>query len=268
MISIIGCRKSFTGKRQLVVLDGIDLAVQAHEFVCVLGPSGCGKTTLLHIVAGLTPWDSGQVVVNGRPVTGPGSDRAMVFQDFALLPWATIEANVAFGLELRGVPRTERLETARRLLRSVGLQGFERHHPHELSGGMQQRVGLARALAVNPEILLMDEPFGSVDSLTRRVLQEDLLRVHFETRKTVLLVTHSVDEAARLGDRVVLLSARPSKILEVVETGLSRPRPRDLGTDRRFVELKEFLWERVKTLPLVGGLASHNGAAETEAAER
>jgi NitT/TauT family transport system ATP-binding protein len=252
VIEIRQCRKVYRGNNGqgvVPVLDGIDLSVAPHEFVAVLGPSGCGKTTLLRIVAGLTPCDSGEVVVNDRPVVGPGPDRAMVFQDFALLPWATVIDNVAFGLELRGVDRRDRTERAARLIDAIGLQGFSNHYPHQLSGGMQQRVGLARALAIEPQILLLDEPFGSLDSLTRRLLQEDLLALHFTTRKTVLLVTHSVDEAARLGDRVVILSARPARVLDVVETGLPRPRLEHIGTDPRFVELKEHLWDRVKTLP-------------------
>ena len=214
----------------------------------MLGPSGCGKTTLLRIVAGLTPWDSGEVLVDGQPVTGPGRDRAMVFQDFALLPWATVLDNVAFGLELRGMDRAARHALASRLITTVGLAGFAHHYPHQLSGGMQQRVGLARALAVDPRILLLDEPFGSLDSLTRRVLQEDLLRLHQSTKQTVLLVTHSVDEAARLGDRVVLLGARPARVVDVIDTGLPRPRPAHLGADPRFVALKEHLWDRVKAI--------------------
>jgi NitT/TauT family transport system ATP-binding protein len=227
------------------VLDAIDLIVRPREFVSVLGPSGCGKTTLLRIVAGLTGWDAGQVLVQGRPIAGPGRDRAMVFQDFALLPWATVLDNVCFGLELAGVERAERMAVGTQLIDTVGLTGFAGHYPHQLSGGMQQRVGLARALAVDPDILLLDEPFGSLDSLTRRRLQEDLLRLHDARPKTVLLVTHSVDEAARLGDRVVLLSHRPTTVIEIVETGLPRPRPPHLGADKRFVELKEYLWDRV-----------------------
>lgn len=251
MIKIRQCRKTYRSEGPLqpvAVLDGVDLAVRPEEFVCVLGPSGCGKTTLLRIVAGLEPWDSGEVIVNGAPVTGPGPDRAMVFQDFALLPWSTVIDNVGFGLELRGMPVAERKGVAKRLIDTVGLTGFERHYPHQLSGGMQQRVGLARALAVDPQILLLDEPFGSLDSLTRRALQEDVLRLHEATRKTVLLVTHSVDEAARLGDRVVLLGIRPARVVDVIETGLPRPRPPHVGTDRQFVELKEHLWDRVKAL--------------------
>lgn len=251
MIEIRQCRKTYRSDGTLqpvAVLDGIDLAVRPEEFVSVLGPSGCGKTTLLRIVAGLEPWDSGEVIVNGVPVTGPGPDRAMVFQDFALLPWSTVIDNVGFGLELRGASVAERNGVAKRLIDTVGLTGFERHYPHQLSGGMQQRVGLARALAVDPQLLLLDEPFGSLDSLTRRALQEDVLRLHETTRKTVLLVTHSVDEAARLGDRIVLLGTRPARVVDVIETGLPRPRPPHVGADRRFVELKEHLWDRVKAL--------------------
>jgi len=252
VIEIRNCRKSYesrNGEPPLPVLDGIDLSVAREEFVAVLGPSGCGKTTLLRIVAGLTTWDEGEVMVNGKAVRGPGPDCGMVFQDFALLPWATVSDNVAFGLSLRGIDRAERAERAARLIDAIGLSGFSDHYPHQLSGGMQQRVGLARALAIDPPILLLDEPFGSLDSLTRRRLQEDLLDLHAATRKTVLLVTHSVDEAARLGDRVVLMSARPGRVLEAIDTGLPRPRPVHIGTNPRFVELKEQLWDRLKSLP-------------------
>ncbi|MGE3176710.1 MAG: ABC transporter ATP-binding protein [Vicinamibacterales bacterium] len=251
MIEVRGCRKLYRGdgsRAPVPVLDGIDLSVADHEFACVLGPSGCGKTTLLRILAGLTSWDAGEVLVDGQPVTGPGLDRAMVFQDFALLPWANVLDNIAFGLELRGVDAAERRATALRLVDEVGLAGFARHYPHQLSGGMQQRVGLARALAVEPRILLLDEPFGALDSLTRRTLQDDLLRLHGTARQTVVLVTHSVDEAARLGDRVILLGARPARVVEVVKTELPRPRPPHLGAHPRFVALKEYLWDRVTAL--------------------
>jgi NitT/TauT family transport system ATP-binding protein len=251
MIDIRGVSVSYKGPaaRDVVrVMDRLDLAVAAQEFVSVLGPSGCGKTTLLRLVAGLVRPDAGGVFVNGHLVTGPGPDRGMVFQDFALLPWATVAENVAFGLELRGVERAARLPIAARWIETVGLHGFADYYPHQLSGGMQQRVGLARALAVDPDILLLDEPFGSVDALTRRLLQEDLLRLHGDTPKTVLLVTHSVDEAVRLGDRVVLLGPRPAHVLENVRTELPRPRPAGLGADRRFNEIKESLWQRLKGL--------------------
>jgi NitT/TauT family transport system ATP-binding protein len=255
MITVTGCSKTYHARGNqgaLPVLKGVTLSVAAGEFVSVLGPSGCGKTTLLRIIAGLIPCDEGEVRIGGRLVSGPQSDCAMVFQHHALLPWCDVEANVAFGLAMRSVPRKERGERARELITRVGLAGFEHRYPQELSGGMQQRAGLARALAVNPSILLMDEPFGSVDSLTRRLLQEDLLRLHHEERKTVLFVTHSVDEATRLGDRVVVLGPRPARVEEVVDTGLGRPRSPGLGKEPRFVELKEYLWSRMKAVAVNG----------------
>ena len=249
MIDVRQCRKVYradTTREPLVVLDGVDLHVSEGEVVAVLGPSGCGKTTLLRIVAGLASWEGGEVRVGGAPVTGPGRDRAMVFQDFALLPWATVSENIAFGLSLRGASAAERHDAVHRLVGMIGLRGFEDRYPSQLSGGMQQRVGLARALAVEPRVLLLDEPFGSLDSITRRGLQDDLLALHQETGKTVLLVTHSVDEAARLADRIVLLSPRPARVLDVIDTGLPRPRPAHLERDARFAALKDDLWERLK----------------------
>lgn len=251
MIEINGCCKIYPsreGQAELKALDEIDLKVKEQEFVCLLGPSGCGKTTLLKIVGGLIPWDTGEVLVNGKPVTGPGPDRAMVFQNFALLPWSDVMTNVAFGLELRGVPKEERQHIAMELIETVGLLGFEHHFPRHLSGGMQQRVGLARALAVDPEILLLDEPFGAVDAQTRRILQDDLLRLHQQTQKTVLFVTHSMDEAVRLGDRVVLLSPRPGRVQESIDVPLPRPRPPGMGKLPAFVELKEYLWEQLRSM--------------------
>jgi len=251
MIELRGCRKTYYnqhGQAPVLALDGVDLTIRPREFVCILGPSGCGKTTLLKAVAGLVPLDEGEVRINGQPVTGPGPDRAMVFQDFALLPWADVLSNVAFGLELRAVPRATREPTARELIIAVGLAGFERHYPRQLSGGMQQRVGLARALAVNPEILLMDEPFGAVDAQTRRLLQEDLLSLLERSSKTVVFVTHSTEEAVRLGDRVVVLTPRPGRVRDSIDVDLPRPRPPDVDKLPRFADLTGYLWQQLKEM--------------------
>jgi NitT/TauT family transport system ATP-binding protein len=251
MIELRDCRKTYVGhngQASVVALDGVDLTIQTEEFVCVLGSSGCGKTTLLKAVAGLVSLDVGSVCIDGRPVVKPGPDRAMVFQHFALLPWANVVANIAFGLELRGLPRPEREQKARELVCAVGLAGFENHFPRQLSGGMQQRVGLARALAVDPQILLMDEPFGAVDEQTRRLLQEDLLRLLERSHKTVIFVTHSMDEAVRLGDRVVLMTPRPGRVRESIRVELPRPRPPDVDKYARFIELKEYLWTELRRM--------------------
>jgi NitT/TauT family transport system ATP-binding protein len=249
MIEMRGVRKAFLGENgaaPTVALDGVDFAVAAHEFVCVVGSSGCGKTTMLRIAAGLIVPDAGDVLVNGVRVAGPGPDRAMVFQQPTLLPWATVLTSVAFGLELRGVAKEERESIARELIRTVGLEGFERHYPRQLSGGMQQRVGLARALAVDPAILLMDEPFAAVDAQTRRSLQDELLRLHRDTRKTIVFVTHDIDEAVRLGDRVLVMTPRPGRIQESVVVSLPRPRAPDRDADGA-AALKEYLWQRLQT---------------------
>jgi len=236
------------GNARLVALGGVDLTIRSEEFICLLGPSGCGKTTLLKLIMGLTAPDSGEVRIDGQPISAPGPDRAIVFQNFALLPWADVLANVAFGLELRGVARCERERTAGDWIRAVGLEGFERHFPRQLSGGMQQRVGLARALAVDPKILLMDEPFGAVDAQTRRLLQEDLLALLQDRRKTVVFVTHSMEEAVLLGDRVALMTPGPSRVQEVIEVDLPRPRPPDVEKSSRFVELRDYLWQQLRTM--------------------
>lgn len=249
MIDVRGARKTYStqdGRPPIVALGGVDLTIRSQEFVCVLGPSGCGKTTLLKSIMGLVRLDEGEVRIHGKPVEGPGFDRAMVFQHFALLPWADVTANVAFGLDLRGRSKEERERTAQQWIQAVGLGGFERHYPRQLSGGMQQRVGLARALAVDPEILLMDEPFGAVDAQTRRLLQEDLLARIDLSRKTVVFVTHSMEEAVLLGDRVVLMTPRPSRIQEAIEVDLGRPRDPGVERDPRFVELKEYLWQQLR----------------------
>jgi NitT/TauT family transport system ATP-binding protein len=253
MIEVRGLRKAYpgsNGRAPVVALDGVDLTVQTQEFLCILGPSGCGKTTLLKAIMGLVAPDAGDLRIDGRPALAPGPDRAMVFQNFALLPWADVITNIAFGLDLRGVPKAEREQKAREWIRAVGLEGFERHYPRQLSGGMQQRVGLARALAVDPKILLMDEPFGAVDAQTRRLLQEDLLAVLQYSRKTVVFVTHSMEEAVLLGDRVALMTPRPGRIQEVVEVGLPRPRPPDVEVNPQFNELKEYLWRKLRAMQI------------------
>jgi ABC-type nitrate/sulfonate/bicarbonate transport system ATPase subunit len=251
MIEVKDCTKTYSGRNgqtTVPALSALNLTVRDHEFVCLIGPSGCGKTTLLKIIGGLIACEAGEVLVDGRGVTGPGPERSMVFQNFALLPWADVETNIGFGLELRGVPLAERRRIARELIVTVGLAGFEHHYPRQLSGGMQQRVGLARALAVRPRILLMDEPFGSVDAQTRRSLQEDLMQLHSREKQTVVFVTHSMSEAVRLGDRVGLFSPRPGRIQELIDVPLPRPRRDDVEKDPTFVELKEYLWQQLKKM--------------------
>ena len=247
-IAIEGVSKSFGPMQALV---GIDIAVKAGEFLSLIGPSGCGKTTLLKTIAGLLAADGGRILVGSHAVAGPGGrECSMVFQDFALLPWATARENAEFGLLLRGVPAAQRAAAARRALAKVGLAGsFEQAYPSQLSGGMQQRVGLARALAVNPQVLLMDEPFASIDEQTRRILQDDLLRLWSEERKTVVLVTHSMEEAIYLSDRVVVLSPRPGRVHRVLDVPLPRPREAlDVRATGEFARLVDELWQILKNL--------------------
>jgi NitT/TauT family transport system ATP-binding protein len=234
-------------KPGLVALYNISLAIRKNEFVSLLGPSGCGKTTLIRIIAGLLPADCGEVLVNGRLVTAPGADRCMVFQQFGLLPWRTVLSNVEFGLEIEGVPKDERSALAGQYLELVGLKGFEHYYPHQISGGMQQRVGIARALSKKPDILLMDEPFGAVDAQTREQLQEELLKIWSRTDTTVVFVTHSIDEALYLSDRVVVMQARPGRIKEEVSVDLPRPRwEGDVKADPRFAQLRSQLRESLR----------------------
>ena len=232
----------------LVALYNISLAIKKNEFVSLLGPSGCGKTTLIRIIAGLIPSDKGEIRVNGRTVTAPGQDRCMVFQQFGLLPWRTVVNNVEFGLEIDGVPHDERRATAQKYIELVGLKGFEDYYPHQISGGMQQRVGIARALSKKPEILLMDEPFGAVDAQTREQLQEELLKIWAQTETTVVFVTHSIDEAIYLSDRVVVMQARPGRIKEEVAVDLPRPRwEGDVKADPRFAQLRARLRDSLRS---------------------
>jgi NitT/TauT family transport system ATP-binding protein len=228
-------------------LQTIDLDVPASGLTSLLGPSGCGKTTLLKIIAGLIRPTTGTVHVNGRAVTGPGPERAFVFQDFALMPWGNVLRNVAFGLELRGVPTAEREAIAESYIAEVGLTGFERKYPHELSGGMRQRVGLARALAVKADVLLMDEPFSAVDEQTRRKFQEDLLRLMAQRRSTFLFVTHSIEEAVYLSDRIVLLSPRPGRIWKVIQPNLQRTlSPDRIRREPAYLDTVETIWQSLK----------------------
>ena len=229
------------GRVAVRALDGLDLEVAPGEFVSILGPSGCGKSSIVGAVAGFTPLTAGHLLVDGRPVAAPGSDRGVVFQQHALFPWKTALGNVEFGLKMRGVGRTERRRTARQLLEQVGLGEFLDHYPHQLSGGMQQRVNLARALVNHPRVILMDEPFGSLDAQTRMLMQQLLLELWQERRMTVLFVTHDVDEALFLSDRVAVLTRRPGRIKAEISVGLPRPRGPEVLTGPAFTGLKRRL---------------------------
>jgi NitT/TauT family transport system ATP-binding protein len=230
----------------LEALRAIDLAIGAGEFIAIVGPSGCGKTTLLRIVAGLEAASGGAVRLDGRMVTDPGPDRGFVFQTDNLLPWRTVLANAMIGLEIGGKTGPEVEQRILALLRLVGLGGFEGYYPRQLSGGMRQRVNLARALAVDPEILLMDEPFSALDAQTREIMQTELLRVWDEGRKTVLFVTHQIDEAVYLADRVIVLARRPGRVQEIVPISLARPRPLAVKRTPEFVAIVDRIWRLIE----------------------
>jgi NitT/TauT family transport system ATP-binding protein len=241
-------RNVYKNYNEVEALQDLSLDFPKGELTSLLGPSGCGKTTLLKIIAGLIPATSGGVMINGKTVTGPGPDRAFVFQDFALLPWETVIRNVSFGLELRGVAKSEREAIAEKYIADVGLAGFEQKFPHQLSGGMRQRVGLARALSVDAEVLLMDEPFSAVDEQTRRKFQEDLLNLVKNENKTFLFVTHSIEEAVYLSDQIALLLPRPSRVSEIIRP--SGFRHKDIDSIRRYPEYLDIvdrIWDSLRT---------------------
>jgi ABC-type nitrate/sulfonate/bicarbonate transport system ATPase subunit len=250
-IELRGIRKSFRlserSESTVLALDDIDLVIRDGEFMTIIGPSGCGKTTLLRIIASLSAPDAGEVIVGGEAVTEPGIRRAMVFQTFGLFPWKTVIDNVTFPLDVRKVPAAKARETAMRHISRVGLEKFVDAYPHQLSGGMQQRVGLARALATGADVLLMDEPFGAIDAQTRELMQEELLRIWQEERKTVIFITHDLDEAVLLADRVLLMSRGPGRVREIIPVGLPRPRfDYDVRAHPEFARVRGHLWNALR----------------------
>lgn len=237
------------GNNGLPVLENFSLQVKDLEFLVLLGPSGCGKSTLLRIINGIETSDGGRILIDGQDVTGTtGNGRGMVFQSFELFPWRTVLDNVAFGLEVAGVEKQQRLAQARECVNLVGLSAFENAYPHQLSGGMQQRVGIARALAIKPSILLMDEPYGALDVQTRDLLQDELLNIWERERKTVVFVTHSIEEALYLADRIVVMSPRPGRIAQMIDVPFARPRRDEIKTDPQFLKLRRHIWESLKKM--------------------
>jgi NitT/TauT family transport system ATP-binding protein len=230
----------------VLALDRVSLEVQEREFLALLGPSGCGKSTLLYLLGGFLPVEAGEITVAGRRVTAPGPDRGIVFQNFALYPWKTVRQNILYGLEKQDLPRADRERRARELIELVHLRGFENSYPSQLSGGMKQRVAIARTLAVDPAILLMDEPFGALDAQTRALMHEELLAIMRRAPKTVVFVTHDVREAVYLADRVAVMSARPGRIKEIVDTRFGGDKPTGLVGTRPFAETVEHLWGLVR----------------------
>lgn len=255
-LSIRGVSRTFTsarGKATQALLP-VDFEVRENDFVTILGPSGCGKSTMLRIVAGLDFPTTGQVVLDGQPVEGPGADRGMVFQSYTLFPWLTIDQNIRFGLRERGMPEAQQKERAAYFIAKVGLRGFEQHFPKQLSGGMQQRTAIARALANDPKILLMDEPFGALDNQTRVLMQELLLGIWEAERKTVLFVTHDIDEAIFMANRVAVFSARPGRIKTELAVDLPHPRHYTIKTSPEFMDLKARLTEEIRAESMAADL--------------
>ena len=248
-LEIAGVCKEFPlrgGKGSLVVLNDINLAIEAGELIVLLGPSGCGKSTLLNAIAGFNPPTRGTICHDGAPVIRPDKRRTVVFQDYALFPWMTVQKNVEFGLKAQGVSEAQRADTARSFIDLVKLKGFEDRYPYEISGGMKQRAAIARALAPSPDILLMDEPFGALDAQTRVLLQEELARIVADMRCTVIFVTHSIEEAVFLADRVIVMSAHPGRVHSIHSVGLPRPRSSETRAMPEFIELTQNLWEALR----------------------
>ena len=238
--------KEYQGRSgKTIALNGVNLEIKENEFICVVGPSGCGKSTLLNIIAGLLEPTSGTVTLDGKVIEGTGVERGVVFQQYALFPWRTVLKNVMFPLEMKKVPKEEAEAIARKYIKSVGLEGFEKSYPKELAGGMKQRVAIARAYAANPEVLLLDEPFGALDAQTRVQLQAELLETWEKEKKTCFFITHDVDEAIILAQRVIIMSARPGRIKKIVDIDIPYPRTQATKTDPRFLELKSEIWNEV-----------------------
>ena len=238
--------KEYEGRNgKTVALNGVNLDIKENEFICVVGPSGCGKSTLLNIIAGLHEPTSGAAYLDGKKIEGTGVERGVVFQQYALFPWRTVLKNVMFPLEMKKTPKAEAEEIAMKYIKAVGLEGFENSYPKELSGGMKQRVAIARAYAANPEVLLLDEPFGALDAQTRVQLQTELLETWQKEKKTCFFITHDVDEAIILAQRVIIMSARPGRIKKIVDIDIPYPRTQATKTDPRFLELKTEVWNEV-----------------------
>ncbi|GIW11436.1 MAG: ATP-binding protein [Dehalococcoidia bacterium] len=259
LLNLRAVRKEFPlpGSPPLVAVERVDLSIERGEFIAIIGPSGCGKSTVLELIAGIQAPTSGEIRLDGELVMGPHPDIGMVFQEDSTLPWRTVLENVAFGLEVRGIGRRERLERARTFIQLVGLAGFEQAYPAELSGGMRQRVAIARTLAMLPQLLLLDEPFGALDQQTRLLLGDELLRIWQETRATILLVTHSLDEAALLADRIVVMTARPGRVKQVIPNPLPRPRSTDVLDNPAFAALTAQLWRALRQEAITTTLELH-----------
>jgi NitT/TauT family transport system ATP-binding protein len=247
LIQAKGVTKTFgKGKKAVTAIEDFDLVVKAREVVTLVGPSGCGKSTVLNMVAGFMSSTSGQILLNGKPVTSVEPQCGMIFQSYALFPWMTVQQNVEFGPRVNRLPRAERLNRAKRYIEMVGLNGFEDAYPNQLSGGMLQRVALCRALANEPEVLLCDEPFAALDAMTRQVMQEELLRIVDRSGQTVLFITHSIDEALILSDRIIVMSARPGRVKDVIDNHLPRPRHVDMQLGEDFLRMKRRIWKMVE----------------------